>query len=278
MSDEKSFVFVTDIHIGPGGRLILGAGRPGEIRIETASNLRRVLERVRAMRLDPLCFVFGGDLTNNGETEGYEHIRDLMGELNDTGVPVLLALGNHDGRIPFRRVMLGEQGAADEHERYYYTRSFDDLRIIVLDSMIPGETHGELGDEQISWLDAELGRGTEDTKDVIVIHHPSIPRGVPRPDDYLLKDREKFETVVGRHRPMAVLCGHSHVPTAAAFGGTVHYAGPASAFMLDPSIRKGARAMTGAGFTICTVRESRLVINPVLLEGDQEELFRHGDT
>jgi len=278
MSDGKSFVFITDIHLGPDGPMVLRAGEPNEIRIESSSNLRRVLDRVREMAIDPVCFVFGGDLTNHGESKAYERIKDFVSELSSSGSPVLLALGNHDSRIPFRKVVLGDQTASDDDERYYYSQTFGDLRIVVLDSMIPGETDGQLGQEQLHWLDATLSERGTDFKDVVVVHHPSIPRGVPRLDDFLLRDRESFESVIGRHRPMAVLCGHSHVPTTSAFGGTVHYAGPASAFMLDPSVRKGARAMIGAGFTICTVRENKLVINPVLLEGSQTELFRDGDT
>lgn len=265
MSDQTVFVHLTDVHIAPKGQLTLTT--------DTARNLQSVFRRVREMSLRPVCFVLGGDLTNHGEPESYLHLKELLAEAADFGVPMLLALGNHDSRLAFRHVMLDENDASDESERFYYSRSFDSLRIIVLDSMIPGSVYGELGDEQLQWLDNTLADPAPGG-DVVVVHHPSIPRGVPRTDDYLLQDRGAFEEVISRHHPMAVLCGHSHVPTVAAFGGTVHFAGPATAFLLDPSIRKGGRGFEGAGFTICTVRDRRLVLNPVILEGMQREIYR----
>ena len=55
-------------------------------------------------------------------------------------------------------------------------------------------------------------------------------------------------------------------------------AAPATAYLLDPSIRDGGRGLEGAGFNLCTVRDGRLVVNPVVLPGPQRELYRHYST
>lgn len=74
---------------------------------------------------------------------------------------------------------------------------------------------------------------------------------------------------------LAILCGHSHVSTAALFAGTLHIAAPATAYLLDPSMRAGGRGLEGAAFNLCTVREQRLVVNPVFLPSLGRELYRH---
>jgi 3',5'-cyclic AMP phosphodiesterase CpdA len=149
--------------------------------------------------------------------------------------------------------------------------------MLMLDSLVPGQVHGFLGDEQLTWLDRELGQPAPGGQ-VVVLHHPSLPRGVPRQNDYLLSDREAFEAALARHTVLAILCGHSHVPTFGLFGGTLHVAAPATAYQLDPSIREGGRGLEGAGFNLCTVRDGRLMVNPVMLPSTQRELYRHHKT
>ena len=270
MTDQMTFVHLSDTHIVPAGEIAYDT--------DTAQNLRNVAQRIREMELDPACFIFSGDLTNHGEPESYEHLTAIVEEeFRPFGVPVLLGLGNHDSRLPFRRVVLGESDAIDEREQHFYSTVVRGLKVIMLDSLVAGQVHGYLGEQQLAWLDDELdqaGLGGQ----VVVLHHPSLPRGVPRPNDYLLSDREAFGEVLARHDVLAVLCGHSHVPTFGLFGGTLHVAAPATAYQLDPSIREGGRGLEGAGFNICTVRDGRLMVNPVMLPTSQRELYRHRQT
>jgi 3',5'-cyclic AMP phosphodiesterase CpdA len=270
MTDQMTFVHLSDTHIAP----------PGEIAYDTDTpqNLRNVARRVREMALNPACFIFSGDLSNHGEPESYQHLaRIVEEEFRPFGVPVLLGLGNHDSRLPFRRVMLGQTEATDEREQHYYSTVVGGLKVVMLDSLVPGQVHGFLGDEQLAWLDRELAEGAPSGQ-VVVLHHPSLPRGVPRPNDYLLSDRDAFGDVLARHEVLAVLCGHSHVPTFGLFARTLHVAAPATAYQLDPSIREGGRGLEGAGFNLCTLRDGRLMVNPVMLPTTQRELYRHTRT
>jgi 3',5'-cyclic AMP phosphodiesterase CpdA len=265
MSLEPTFVHLSDLHIGPPGQPQYGT--------DTAQNLRDVAARIAEMRLDPAAIVLSGDLANHGEPEAYEHLRGIMAEsFEPLGAPVLMNLGNHDLRAPFRQVFHGIETHEGEH--WYYSQDCSGIRFIMLDSKIPDRVYGELGRQQLDWLDAELQQPAA-VGHVVVLHHPSIPRGVHRPDDYLLLDRADFAEVIQRHQVLGILCGHSHVATAAVFAGTLHLAAPATAYLLDPSIRDGGRGLEGCGFTICTVREGRLVANPVILPGLQRELYRH---
>lgn len=267
MPNAVTFVHISDTHVGPRGQL--------QYETDTAANLIAVADRVREMALDPAAFIISGDLTNHGEPESYDHFREILNEhFEPFGVPILLGLGNHDARAAFRQVMLGEPDWGDDAAPYFYSQVIRDVRFIMLDSVIPAKVHGHLGPDQLAWLDEELVAGAPQGS-VVIIHHPSLPRGVPRADDYLLNDRAEFAEVLARHRPLAVLCGHSHVSTSGLFGGTLHVAATATAYLLDPSISDGGRGLEGAGFNLCTVRDGQLIVNPVQLPGNQRELYRH---
>jgi 3',5'-cyclic AMP phosphodiesterase CpdA len=272
-NNGPTFIHISDTHIGPKGTTAYDT--------DTPANLRAVAQRIAEMELEPAFFVFSGDLSNHGEPESYAYLAEILNEeFARFGVSILMGLGNHDARVAFRQVILGETTATDENEPYYYSRRIGDLRVLMLDSKIPGRVNGLLGGRQLAWLEHELAEPARGG-DVLVVHHPCIPRGVPRPDDYLLLDAEALAEVLARQAQpsvLAILCGHSHVSTASTYGGVLHVAAPATAYLLDPSIRDGGRGIEGAGFNICTVRGGRLVVNPVILPGAQRELYRHSTT
>ena len=265
-----TFVHLTDTHIAPPGVVAYDTDTPG--------NLRAVAARIREMDVDPACFILSGDLRNHGEPQSYAYLRQILEEeLRPFGVPVLLGLGNHDSRVPFRRAILGQSDADDEGDPYFYSYTVGDVRVLMLDSKVPGRVHGLLGERQLDWLAAQLDAPTT-SHDLVVLHHPCVPRGVPRPDDYLLQDAPELGRVLARAdqgQVLGILCGHSHVSSVSVFAGLLHVAAPATAYLLDPSITDGGRGLEGAGFNLCTVRDGRLVVNPVFLPSSGRELYRH---
>lgn len=266
MPAGETFVQLSDLHIGPRGTMPYGA--------DTAANLRSVAAAVRSMDLRPAAVLLTGDLSDQGEPESYQHLRAIVAEeLEVLGCPVLAVVGNHDHRGSFRQAYLGE-AVADDSAAHYFTFDTETTRVVMCDSYVTGSVYGLLGEPQLHWLDRQLATAGGRTT-VIALHHPSVPRGVPRPNDFLLEDRDAFARVVADHRVGAILCGHSHVSTASAFAGTVHVTAPATAYLLDPSVRQGGRAFAGAGFSICTVRDGRAIVNPFIVPVDEHVLYDH---
>jgi Icc protein len=268
MPSDTTFIQLSDTHIAPVGELAHQA--------DTAANFREVIALVQENAIKPEFVIISGDLCNEGDVEGYKHLKVLLGEAESLGVPVLLGLGNHDNRINFRRVILDE-AEVQEHTPYYYSRRFGDLRVIMLDSSVPGQIHGEIDAEQMAWLEAELDEPAPGG-DLVVLHHPCVPHGAPNPiDNLLLKNVEPFADVIERHpNVIGVLAGHSHLSSVAAFAGTVQVTAPATAFLLDATqFHDSMRMVEGAGFNICNVRDKKLLINPIVLPGDQTEITRH---
>jgi hypothetical protein len=79
------------------------------------------------------------------------------------------------------------------------------------------------------------------------------------------------QVILGEHRILGILAGHSHVVSAAPFAGTLAITAPAAGFFFDPGTTDGLRLLDGAGFNLCTVREGTLIVNPIILPGMQEE-------
>lgn len=257
---------LTDTHLG---------SRSGpDAAPDAAARFRRAAAYVRESELGPDAVLLTGDLSDQGSRASYEHLLELIAEeLHPIGAPVWMIPGNHDHRPTFREVLLGEPSSgsgADESCRQVHDlpppsgAAWPGTRVILCDSYRDGAITGRLGSDQLMWLDAQLSNSGGRTC-VVALHHPAVPRGVPRERDYLLEDRDAFGAVLSSHRVAAVLCGHSHVPTASAFAGTVHVAAPSTAPLNDPGRRGPNRILPGVGLAICTVRDGSAMVNPVVL-------------
>ncbi|MDY7106274.1 MAG: metallophosphoesterase [Actinomycetota bacterium] len=264
-ADATVLVQLTDLHIGAPGTHPYGT--------DTAANLRVVAHAVRESGLEPDAVLLTGDLSDRGDAASYELLRELVrDELEPLGAPVLPVVGNHDHRGTFRQAYLGEADGRDD-DPYHYVCDLDRVRIVMCDSYLAGQVTGELGAAQLAWLDDQLA-SAGDRATIVALHHPSVPRGVPRPADYLLEDRAALGEVLERHDVAAVLCGHAHVSAVSHFGNTMHAVAPATAYQLDPTRGGGAaRAYDACGYSVCTVRDGRAIVNAVRVEPTGSVLY-----
>lgn len=255
---SMTFLHLSDLHLTPPGRLLTG--------IDPMRQLRAVLARMARLAVAPAFIVISGDLTDDGSAASYAVVNEVLTELGEEGTPVLLALGNHDDRSSFRRVVLGEEGS-DGAGPYCFSRLIDGLRVIVLDSTIPGEASGALGTGQLAWLEGEVqlpaARGN-----LIVLHHPCRLAGpVHHYPAFIVREAAALEALVARHheRVVGVLAGHTHQANSAPFGGTLHATAPAVLCQLDFFAGPEYRPVPGAGFNLCQLDDSGLIVSPVLL-------------
>ena len=101
--ENITFVHLTDLHFADTA----GASWLG---LDAGQRLQQVLEAIRSMAIQPLCFVVSGDLVNGASAANYEMLRSGLDALDRFGVPVILALGNHDDRPLFRQIILAQEG------------------------------------------------------------------------------------------------------------------------------------------------------------------------
>jgi Icc protein len=256
------FIHLSDLHLTdtPGERVDLESGP--EIS-DPDRYLGRVIAEIRGIATKPACIIISGDLVNAPTVAAYQRARAAMVELEQIA-PVLLGLGNHDDRALFRQVVLSSE-SDDPTAPYFYATTIDGLRIIMLDSTVPGEIGGEIGSAQLTWLAAQLRdpapRGT-----VVVLHHAvvqtfAVPNSIWQ-DQWGLADAAALEQVIADADVLGLLSGHVHVNSLTTFGGTTAATVTSMISMIDPTQVAGT-LKAGAGFNVCVVRDGRLIVNSV---------------
>jgi len=228
--------------------------------------MREVLTRVKRLEVAPAFIVVSGDLTDDGSAGGYEVVNEVLTKLSDGPTPILLALGNHDDRATFRRVVLGEE-CSDDQDPYYYSQVIDGLRVIVLDSTIRADDGGALGAAQLIWLEGQL-EDPAPRGNLIVLHHPCrLLAPEHHYPAFIVREAAALEAIVARHedRVVGVLAGHSHQANSAPFGGTLHVTAPAVLCQLDYFAGEKYVPIPGAGFNLCRLEDGGLVVHPELL-------------
>lgn len=255
---DMTFVHLTDLHVLPNEDDLLYGRR-------TTDKLREVLELVRNMDVRPDFFILSGDLVNDGKEAEYRRLNAVLDELREFDAPLILGLGNHDSRIPFRKIVLGEE-TTDESKRYYHSTMFGGLRVIMLDSKLSGAVYGDLDEPQLVWLEKEL-RKPAPLGNLIAVHHPPVFSTVEPLSDHCLNSPEGLARTIAGHHVHAVLSGHIHYSHLTAFGGTLSVTTPATAYILDPGSQKATRQTDGWGFTLGSLRGGQLYANPICMHG-----------
>ena len=256
-----TFVHLSDLHLVPPGQLAHG--------IDSRRLVDQVLARIRALTVQPAFIVVSGDLSEDGSAASYEVLNEIVRDLESDGIPVLLALGNHDDRATFRRSVLGETTATGQAP-FHYGRTFDGIRVIMLDSVIPGETAGVLGEAQLRWLETELNEPAPNGA-LVVVHHPCrLAASETHFPDFVLGDATALEAIVARcsSRVLGVLAGHSHQANVAPFATSIHTTAPAVLCQLDFFAGEKYKPVPGSGFNLCRIQDSELIATPVLIGGE----------
>lgn len=210
---------ITDLHIREPGRLAYG-------RLDTAPYLRLAIETVLSCPQPPSAVVLTGDLTDFGRPAEYAHLRELLSPLK---CPVFLLPGNHDDGATLRQ-SFPEHSYLGESGHVQYSVAVGDLQLIALDTTVPMQSHGELCDDRLSWLDAELDR-VRHRPVVIAMHHPPFRTLIGHMDKIgLLSGGDGLERIIRRHPNVErVICGHLHRAIDVRFAGTIASTSPAPA-------------------------------------------------
>lgn len=199
---------------------------------DTLERLRAAVNAVNQLSPSPDLVVMTGDQINDGTEASYRAVKDVLTPLR---FPCHMALGNHDYRPVFRRVMLEEPEAVSAP--YYYALNRSGHRIIVLDTQDEGEVSGRLEDDQLDWLERELSSGLPS---VICMHHPPVPVGVAWMDELILLDNARFLQICGAADTLhLILCGHVHHDFRMELGHATVLTAPSVGlqFRKDPVIR-----------------------------------------
>jgi len=210
---------LSDIH--------LGANWEG---VDPQPRLEQVIEAVRGLPNPVDAVVVSGDISDSGSEADYLLARQLLDRLD---APVHVLPGNHDLRGPLRRAF-GLPGEGDGPVDY--SVQVGELRLVVLDSIVPGQDPGAFDAEQLRWLDEELGSQPE-RPTLLAMHHPPLTTGLPEWDAINLaaSERAALGEVVARHPQLrAIVGGHLHRIGAAALAGCPVLSAPSTYLQMLP--------------------------------------------
>jgi 3',5'-cyclic AMP phosphodiesterase CpdA len=220
---QRTILHLSDTHL-LAGNVPLGG------RYDTAANLRRTLESVEALGLRPDAIVFTGDLTDLGEPDAYRALRDAVEPVAARlGAPLVWVAGNHDERPALRRDLL--DGEPTE-EPVTSVHDLGGLRLIVLDTTVPGWHHGDLDDTQLEWLRIELSTAAP-LGTILAMHHPPLPSHVPLFDILELRDQSRLADAITGTDVRAILAGHLHYSTSGTFAGVPVSVAAATCYTMD---------------------------------------------
>ncbi|MFP2911081.1 phosphodiesterase [Pyxidicoccus sp. 3LFB2] len=201
---------ISDFHVGVPGSDV-------DRRFDSAAQLERAVAHLCRMEPRPDAVLCTGDLVNDGSPEEYARLAALLKPL---AMPWYVIPGNHDDREHLRAAF-AHLGYLPPRGFLHYVVELGPLRLIGLDTLVPGAPGGKLCDERLAWLDARLSEAPE-RPTLVFMHHPPFPTGIHRADAMGLEGSDALASVIGRHPQVErVLCGHLHRPIVKRFAGTV---------------------------------------------------------
>lgn len=220
--DALHFAHISDTHLVCSGSSEFMHQVKREVR-DPKDTLVKCLKELGRSKLDFLLLT--GDLIHEGEREDYAAYRQLL-DAYLPGVPLCVALGNHDHRDAFRQGFLNQpDGSAGA---YLATQMVQGLRVVSLDSPYIDGLAGSLPDDQLDYLESAVARpaprGT-----ILILHHPVT---AIQPWARMAAPA-RFARILQNSDIKAVFNGHLHSNYVAFYGGVPHFTGGSLAFGID---------------------------------------------
>lgn len=158
---------------------------------------------------NPDLIIVAGDLTSQGYVDEYNDAKEFLEELDDIAKTCVVP-GNHDacnvGLIHFNKY-IGER-------KFVYKDKSNELVIIGLDSSEPDIHDGQIGLDQLEWLNNRLDKISENKRKIVTFHHHILPIPQTGRERNILLDAGDLLKILIDQKVDIVLNGHKHVPYA----------------------------------------------------------------
>lgn len=207
---DHFLIHISDTHFNNASEgPLYGTGDP-------RARLGSLLECITEYGIAPEAMIFSGDLTDRGEESAYRDLRAMVEHAAcDLDCKIVWAPGNHDNRASFRTHLLHTPPSEEPIDCVEYVGG---LRLIVLDSSVPGEHYGYVDDAQLLWLRNELETPALEGS-ILVMHHPPIPSIQEAAREVELRATARLAEVIRGSDIRSIISGHVHYPTFSTFAG-----------------------------------------------------------
>lgn len=236
---DHFLLHLSDTHLLAGDRRLYNS-------LDSEKHLRQLFAELESSGSRPEAIVFTGDLADKGEPDAYRKLRSIVEPAADRlGAQVIWVMGNHDNRQAFRSSLFGELPTANPVDRAY---DVNGLRVITLDTSVPGQHHGEVTDAQLDWLAEELSTPAPHGS-ILAMHHPPLPSVLDLAVAVELRDQAGLAEVLEGSDVRSIIAGHLHYSSMGTFAGIPVSVASATCYTQDLNVpvggtrgRDGARA------------------------------------
>jgi Icc protein len=209
----------------------------------------------------PDVVIITGDLTECGLEAEYGNLVAILART--LKMPVYVIPGNHDRRANLRTALSHLPGVTSDPEYVQYAVEDHAVRLVMLDTLVPGASHGLLSADQLAWLDQTLS--AQPSKPTLVgMHHPPFITGLPHMDKIALLNQQEFTAVIARHRQVQrIVCGHHHRPIIGQCAHAVVSISPSVAHQVELTFNpadSGAFIFEPPAFQLHAWRKQRLCV------------------
>lgn len=198
--------------------------------------LKQIFSEVLESGARPEAMIFTGDIADTGEAEAYRKIRNMAESVaEENGAQIIWAMGNHDNRKNFYTELLGETPSNKPLDRVY---DINGLRVIILDTSVPGHHYGEISQSQLNWLTKILQTPSKDGT-ILAMHHPPIPAVIASAVTVELRDQKNLEAVIAGSDIRSIIAGHLHYSCSATFAGIPVSVASSTCYTQDLNVKVG---------------------------------------
>ncbi len=200
-ADPDRFVLFSDTHIA-GDREAIARGT------NMFQNLAQACQEVQRLSPKPTAVFVDGDCALNvGTSEDYVTFVESLLPLRKHGLPIHIALGNHDHRDRFWEALQAKEDTRVLEQRHVAIVPARHANWFVLDSLDEtNKTPGVLGEAQLKWLATALDQHAEKPALVMVHHNPDDR---PKPGG-LVETKAVLELLTAKRHVKALIFGHTH--------------------------------------------------------------------
>lgn len=237
-----------------------GTGLDGD-GVDALASLDQILRDCRHLTgLDLI--VVSGDIADDGSAQGCALVRDRIARFAaGRGIPRVYTTGNHDRRPGFTAALGTGHCDAQDAGTGVLLDGLDDeraavsmvsgLRVITLDSLVPGSGHGVVSRAQLGAL-AGILHDPAPAGTILALHHPPVyTASSPWTIEAGLRNRDELAATIAGTDVVAVLCGHFHLQLTGRLGAATVWATPGVVTRIDLTAPPNVvRAVHGASATV----------------------------
>ncbi len=222
---------ISDFHVVPSD------SESGKL-MRTETFMRAAVAHIEAMSPAVDVVLASGDLVDAGSEEQYRLLLRLLKPLR---APLYMVPGNHDDRELMQTIVRpAGHGYLPSEGFLNYSLDMGPMRLVALDTVVPGQAGGLLCEERLAWLDRSLAESDKPT--IVMQHHPPFRTGMSQMDSMGLVGAAEEEAILRKYQHIErVVCGHLHRTITRRFANTIASTAASTAHAVELDLHEEGR-------------------------------------